>query len=192
METSDSIFPAPKINNRLKLLMLFEILLLLIAYCLIFYSYRNLELQKTEKAIQQMNFSLMENIQQTADNLSTLTISPIGNDSYSVGPTLWNYLNNPKKIKESPSAFENLFIEKYYQINLLFQDMNSLFLYKPTGEILTYKYNNTLYYCPENLPETMKNEILNQNSGTVTFSPKKNWRIWVISQITIYYLPDVV
>lgn len=40
---------------------------------------------------------------------------------------------------------------KYYQINLLFPDLNALFLFSPSGEVLAYKYNNTHYFLLENL-----------------------------------------
>lgn len=63
MKTENLHIPMPKISKRLKLLLAIEISLLLLAYSFIIHSHYRAETQKSEKAIQQLNYSLMTTIQ---------------------------------------------------------------------------------------------------------------------------------
>lgn len=169
MEASEFHAPAPKISKRLKLLLFLETLLLLLAYFFIIYSYQHMEWQKTEKSIRQMGYSLLTNVQYSANTLDTLTKSPLSNTSYSAGPTLWSYIASPKKISENPAKFEALFIDKYYQLNLLFPDINALFLFTPDGRVLACKYNNTHYYLLQDLKTDTFINPIRKKSGAITF-----------------------
>lgn len=173
MESSKIHLPTPKISKRLKLLLILEILLLLSAYGFITYSYHHMERQKTETSIQQLNYSLLTSIQYAAGTLDTLSKSPLGNEPYSAGPSLWSYLTSPDSRKENPAKFEAFFIDKYYQLNLLFSDLNALFLFDPSGEVLTYKYNNTHYYILNNLPAKPWLDTISQKKGALTFFTQK-------------------
>lgn len=173
MEFSDFHMPMPKIKKRLKLLLFLETLLLLLAYFFIIYSYQSMEWQKTEKSIRQMGYSLLTNIQYSASTLDTLTKSPLSNPSYASSPTLWSYMISPEKISENPAEFETLFIDKYYQLNLLFPDMNALFLFGPDGHVLACKYNSTRYYLLQDLDTQNFAKPIYEKGGAITFFTKE-------------------
>ncbi len=130
-----------------------ETVLLLGAYGIIMHMFNNIERQKTERSIQQMNYTLSTNIGHTLDTLNTLTKAPISSDTYATGPSLWSYLISPAKREEDPSTFEALFVDKYHQMNLLFPQLNAYFIFDPDGKILSYKYNNTRYFLVDDMPE---------------------------------------
>lgn len=172
MKSTNLHIPMPKISKRLKLLLIIEVSLLLLAYGFIIYSHHRIESQKAEKSIQQLNYSLLTTIQYSTRTLDTLTKSPLSNPSYSTAPSLWTYLTAPAKIKENPGQFEALFIDKYYQLNLLFPDLNALFLFNPSGQVLTYKYNNTHYYNLSTLNTKTWVEPIQNKGGAITFFTK--------------------
>lgn len=169
MNEQELYFPSLKISRRLKLLLLLETLLLLTAYCLITSSYRQAELQKSEKLVRQMNYSLLMTIQNSAGSLDMLTKSPIGNSSVSSTESLWNCLTTPGKIQENPTLFDSLFFDKYYQLNLLFPDLNAFFLYEPSSNILAYKYNDIHCHLIKNLPQELLNHAVRQENGVVNY-----------------------
>lgn len=168
MDFQDFHLPSPKISKRLKFVLTLEAILLLCAYGLITSTFHNLEQQKTEKSIQQLNHTLMTNIQHAFDSLDTLTKAPISSDSYAATPSLWSYLTSPVKRKEDPLLFEALFIDKYHQMNLLFPQLNSFFIFDPDGSVLSYKYNNTRYFLLEDLPNDWVNS-LQESGGSLCF-----------------------
>ena len=172
MKTENLHIPMPKISKRLKLLLAIEISLLLLAYSFIIHSHYRAETQKSEKAIQQLNYSLMTTIQYSTSTLDTLTKSPLSNPSYAITPSLWTYLTAATKIRENPGQFEALFIDKYYQLNLLFPDLNALFLFSPSGQVLTYKYNNTHFYSLSPLNQKTWVEPIRRKGGAITFFTK--------------------
>lgn len=173
MNEPELYFPSPRINRHLKFLLLLESLLLLAAYCLITYNYRQAELQKTERTIRQMNYSLMNTIQHSANSLDTLTKAPIGNNSVSSTESLWNCLTTPGKIEENPALFDSLFFDKYYQLNLLFPDLNAFFLYEPTNTILAYKYNDTYVHLIQDMPSSLLEYVVRQENGAVYYFTKE-------------------
>ena len=61
---------------------------------------------------------------------------------------------------------------KYYQINLLFPDLNALFLFSPSGEVLAYKYNNTHYFLLENLDYNTWVKPIRNKGGSISFFTK--------------------
>ncbi len=61
---------------------------------------------------------------------------------------------------------------KYYQINLLFPDLNALFLFSPSGEVLAYKYNNTHYFLLENLDYNTWVKPIRNRGGSISFFTK--------------------
>lgn len=142
-----------KMNKYLRIMIALEALLLFGAYVMITSMFSNIEQQKTERSIQQMNYTLTTNIRHTLDTLNTLTKAPISSDSYAAVPTLWSYLISPSKQEENPYTFEALFIDKYHQMNLLFPQMNAFFIFDPNGKVLSYKYNNMKYFLLDDLPE---------------------------------------
>lgn len=168
MDFQDFHLPSPKISKRLKFVLTLEAILLLCAYGIITSTFHNLEQQKTEKSIQQLNYTLMTNIQHAFDSLDTLTKAPISSDSYAATPSLWSYLTSPIKRKEDPLLFEALFIDKYHQMNLLFPQLNSFFIFDPDGSVLSYKYNNTRYFLLEDLPNDWVNS-LQESGGSLCF-----------------------
>lgn len=172
MKTSDLHIPMPKISKRLKMLLIIEATILFAAYGFIIYSHHHIEQQKAEKSIQQLNYSLLETIQYSINTLDILTKSPLSRPSYAVAPTLWSYLTSPSKITENPWQFESLFINTYHQINLLFPDLNSLFLFSPSGEVLAYKYNNTHYFLLENLDYNTWVKPIRDKGGSISFFTK--------------------
>lgn len=153
MRISDFRLAPSKMNKYLKIMIALEALLLLGSYGIIMGMFGNIEQQKTERSIQQLNYTLSTNIRHTLDMLDTLTKAPISSDSYAAVPTLWSYLISPAKQKENPYIFEALFIDKYHQMNLLFPQMNAFFIFSPDGKVLSYKYNNMKYFLLEDLSE---------------------------------------
>ena len=164
----DLHLPSPIISKRLRLMLALEVILFLGAYVLITSAFHNLEKQKTEKSIQQQNYTLMTNIQHSFDALDTLTKAPISSDSYAAVPSLWSYLNSPVRRKENPLLFEALLIDKYYQMNLLFPQLNAFFIFDPDGHVLSYKYNNTRYFLLSDLSKDWV-ESLRESGGSLQF-----------------------
>lgn len=150
-----------------------EALLLVGAYGMIMSMFSNIEQQKTERSIQQMNYTLSTNIRHSLDMLDTLTKAPISSDSYAAVPTLWSYLISPAKQEENPYTFEALFIDKYHQMNLLFPQMNAFFIFDPNGKVLSYKYNNMRYYLLDDLSEEDWLASLRQSGGELQFYHQK-------------------
>lgn len=159
--------PPPKINKRLKILLILEAVLLLCAYGIISGTFYNMERQKTEKSIQQMNYTLTANITHALDALDTLTKAPFSNDSYSVSDSLWSYLTSPSKREENPYMIETLFIDKYHQMNLLFPQLNAYFLFDPQGKVLSYKYNSMRQYLLDDLSAEDWVNPLRESGGTL-------------------------
>lgn len=165
MSISDFHLAPSKMNKYLKVMIAMEALLLFGAYGIIMGMFSNIERQKTERSIQQMNYTLTTNIRHTLDMLDTLTKAPISSDSYAAVPTLWSYLISPAKQKENPYKFEALFIDKYHQMNLLFPQMNAFFIFDPHGKVLSYKYNNIKYFMLDNLSEEEWLASLKESGG---------------------------
>lgn len=160
--------PAPKISKRLKILLLLETLFLLISYFFIIYSYQQSERNKTENLIRQMGFSLQTSVQYSVNSLDTLSKSLFSSESHPVSPSLWSYISSPGNIEKNPLEFNSLFIDKYYQLNLLFPELDAFFLYSPTGEILSYQYNSLLFLPLDTLSDDFTESILD-NNGTMCF-----------------------
>ena len=165
MSISDFHLAPSKMNKYLKIMIALEALLLFGAYGIIMGMFSNIERQKTERSIQQMNYTLTTNIRHTLDMLDTLTKAPISSDSYAAVPTLWSYLISPAKQKENPYKFEALFIDKYHQMNLLFPQMNAFFIFDPHGKVLSYKYNNMKYFMLDDLSEEEWLASLKESGG---------------------------
>lgn len=165
MSISDFHLAPSKMNKYLKVMIALEALLLFGAYGIIMGMFSNIERQKTERSIQQMNYTLTTNIRHTLDMLDTLTKAPISSDSYAAVPTLWSYLISPAKQKENPYKFEALFIDKYHQMNLLFPQMNAFFIFDPHGKVLSYKYNNMKYFMLDDLSEEEWLASLKESGG---------------------------
>lgn len=159
--------PPPKINKRLKILLILEAVLLLCAYGIISSTFYHMERQKTEKSIQQMNYTLTTNITHALDTLNTLTKTPISSDSYSASDSLWSYLTSPSKQEENPYMIETLFIDKYHQMNLLFPQLNAFFLFDPQGKVLSYKYNSMRQYLLDDLPQESWVNSLRESGGAL-------------------------
>ncbi|ADL04962.1 integral membrane sensor signal transduction histidine kinase [[Clostridium] saccharolyticum WM1] len=173
MKNSDFHLSSPKMNRQLRLMLILETIVLLGAYIMITGTYQNLERHKTDEAIRQLNGNLMTNIQHTANALDTLSKSLISSDTYEVSPSLWSYLKSPARQKENPGRVDGLFIEKYYQLTILFPQLNCLFLYRPEGNLMTFKYNDQKYHLLKELPESNWVTVLKENRGALSFVTQK-------------------
>lgn len=173
MKKSDFQLSPPKMNKRLELMLMLETIVLLGAYIIITGIYQNLERQKTEESIRQLNYTLMTNIEHTADALDTLTKSLISSETYEVSPSLWSYLKSRARQTEKPGMVDALFIEKYYQLTILFPQLNSLFLFNPEGQLMSYKYNDQKYHLLKELPENDWVSTLEASRGALSFITQK-------------------
>jgi len=167
MNFTDFNLPPSKMDKYLKIMIVLETVLLLGAYGIIMQMFNNIEQQKTERSIQQMNYTLSTNIGHTLDTLNTLTKAPISSDTYATVPSLWSYLISPAKREENPYTFEALFVDKYHQMNLLFPQLNAYFIFDPDGKILSYKYNNTRYFLVDDMPEGEWLTSLKESGGVL-------------------------
>ncbi len=173
MKKSDFHLSSPKMNTQLKLMLILETIVLLGAYIIITSTYQNLEQHKTEEAVRQLNGTLMTNMEHTANALDTLTKSLISSEAYEVSPSLWSYLKSQARQKENPGRLDALFIEKYYQLTILFPQLNCLFLFQPQGDLMCYKYNDQKYHLLKELPENDWVTTLKDNRGVLSFITQK-------------------
>jgi two-component system sensor histidine kinase YesM len=173
MKNSDFQLSPFKMNKRLKLMLILETIVLLGAYIIITGAYQNLERQETEKSVRQLNYTLMTNIEHTTNALNTLTKSLISSESYEVSPSLWSYLKSHAKQSKNPGMMDALFIEKYYQLTILFPQLNSLFLFNPEGQLISYKYNDQKYHLLNELPESDWVKTLKDSQGALSFITQK-------------------
>jgi len=163
----------PKMSKHLKLMLILETLVLLVAYIIITGAYQNLKRQETEKSVRQLNYTLMTNIEHTTNALDTLTKSLISSESYNVSPSLWSYLKSQARQTEKPGMVDALFIEKFYQLTILFPQLNSLFLFSPDGQLMSYKYNDQKYHLLNELPESDWVTTLKDSKGALSFITQK-------------------
>ncbi len=173
IKKSDFQLSPPRMNKQLKLMLMLETIVLLGAYIIITGIYQNLERQKTEEAIRQLNDTLITNIEYTANALDTLTKSVISSEAYEVSPSLWSYLKSRVRQKENPGMVDALFIEKYYQLTILFPQLNCLFLFRPEGDLMSYKYNDQKYHMLKELPQNDWVTALKDSRGALSFITQK-------------------
>lgn len=130
-----------KINKRLRLMLFLETILLTIGYFFIASGYNHIARQKTEDSISQLNHTLVTEVDYGINTLSAITRYPYVSIPYQVTDTVWTYLTNPEKLEENRTAYNNLFIEMYYKLNLLFPQLDSIFIYDYDGNFLSFQNN---------------------------------------------------
>lgn len=131
-----------KINKRLRLMMVLETLLLTVCYVFIAGGYNHIERQKTYDSITRLNNTLMAEMDHAVNTLDSIDKYPYVSIPYQVSNSIWDYLINPSRLLDDKSGFNVLFTEMYYKLNLLFPQLDSIFLYTYDGELLSFLNND--------------------------------------------------